>query len=93
MKKVSVFVLMMLVFGATMIFRPNHADAVVWGSVVNCYYVSLRDGPGRNYRKLAELPRGTWVHVYEGSWNNGFMSVFYPDMQIRGWISAKYLSW
>ena len=92
MKKILLSMLALFVFASVLNFNLPKAQAVTYGQVVGCYYLSLRDGSGRWYRKLAELPSGTWVHVYD-NFSNGFVRVYYPDLQLQGWCSTKYLSW
>ena len=92
MKKFLLILLPVIVFGLAVNFRSVNA-ASTWGTVVNCHYLSLRDGPAKSYRQLAVLPRGTSVQVFYDSAVSGFVRVFYPDLQLYGWCSARYLSW
>lgn len=91
MKKFLLILLPVLVFG--LMVNVRFAAALTWGRVVNCQYLSLRDGPGKHYRKLAEMPDGMSVQIYEDTNSYGFVRVFCPDLQMQGWASARYLSW
>lgn len=67
--------------------------------VVNCNeWISLREYPSTSAPRLAKIPLGTSVRVYEGylsdasneqSPQNGFVQTFYGGMV--GWCLASYL--
>lgn len=104
MKKIFSTVVVMFVL-AVVIILPNQANAAgrderdfrgasYQARVVNCNeWISLRYAPSGNSERIATIPLGAVVTVYEGPvWGiDGFYPVEYRGM--RGYCLKEYLSY
>ena len=80
-------------------FQQMNTGAYREAIVVNCNeWISLREYPSTSAPRLAKIPLGTSVRVYEGylsdasneeSPQNGFVQTFYGGMV--GWCLVSYL--
>ena len=71
--------------------QNNRAEAY-WAVVVNCRdRINLRSYPSTEAPRLAQIPLGEWVWIYNDSYTNGFLMAEYGGM--RGYVLNAYVKY
>ena len=71
-------------------YKPSKYDQAYWGVVVNCReWISLRSEPYTSASRLARIPLGARVAIFDAAPYNGFYVVEYNG--IIGYALAEYI--
>ena len=63
-----------------------------WGLVVNCReWISLRSYRSTEAPRLARIPLGEWVWIYNNSYSNGFLEAEYNGQ--HGYVLDAYIKY
>ncbi|MBR1647027.1 MAG: hypothetical protein IJ685_09655 [Selenomonadaceae bacterium] len=69
--------------------QTNRAEAY-WGVVINCReWISLRSYRSTEAPRLATIPLGEWVWIYNNTYRDGFLEAEYNG--IHGYVLEAYI--
>ena len=83
----------MVLLTATLLLAGGQSQAeAYWGVVVDCReWISLRSYRSTEAPRLAQIPLGEWVWIYNGSYSNGFLEAEYNGM--HGYVLNAYIKY